>query len=167
MRGGVGGVGGVVSHGWGRIFCGFARKIILARDLMCQPKARFRVPVRLSVPQGNGKPNSADHLWVWPRGRNYDLNLNPFPHMWHWFILFLPWVEQNQWARQGPTSLACYQQKEKTEKIFPLLVEVLNIIILIDFLPPIQERCHWIKYVGVCVSVEKFDVDDSVSLSVP
>ena len=40
------------------------------------------------------------------------------------------------------------------------MVEVLTVLILIDFLLPIQELRHCLKYVGLCVSVEEFDVND-------
>ena len=49
------------SHGWRRIVCGFARKIILARNIMCQPEAQCHVLVQLPVPQGTGESSSADH----------------------------------------------------------------------------------------------------------
>ena len=43
---------------------------------------------------------------------------------------------------------------------------VLNIITLLDFLPPIHERFHLLKPVGIRVIVIKFDVDyESVRLS--
>ena len=51
--------------------------------------------------------------------------------------------------------------------MFTLIVSVLTMLILIDFIPYIQERCHWIKYVGVHVSVTKFDVNDGISMSIP
>ena len=64
-------------------------------------------------------------------------------------------------------SLAYHLQKEKTEEIFPLIVAVLTVIIIIDFLPPIQERRHLLKSVGIRISVAKFEINDGVSLSVP
>ena len=48
-----------------------------------------------------------------------------------------------------------------------LLVVVLTIIILLHFLPLIQERFNCIKYLGVSVSVSEFDINDGVSQSVP
>ena len=57
--------------------------------------------------------------------------------------------------------------ERKTEKMFPLLVEMITVLILLDFIPPIQELCHWLKYLGFCISVAKFDVDDGVSQSAP
>ena len=48
--------------------------------------------------------------------------------------------------------------------MFPFLVSVLTVIIIIGFIPPIQERYYWIKYVGVRIIVSKFDVDDGVNL---
>ena len=38
-------------------------------------------------------------------------------------------------------------------------------IILLGFLPPRHERRNWLKYVGLQISVVKFDVNDGVSLS--
>ena len=52
------------------------------------------------------------------------------------------------------------------EKI-PLLVADLTVLILLDFIPPIQDRYHWLKPVGICISVTNFDVDYDVGLSVP
>ena len=43
---------------------------------------------------------------------------------------------------------------------------VLTMLILIDFLPPIQERRHWFKYVGIRVIIAKFDANDGFSLLV-
>ena len=54
-----GAVGG--SHGWHGGVLGLARKIMLARDLMCQPETRCRVPVRFPVLQGTVESSSADH----------------------------------------------------------------------------------------------------------
>ena len=50
------------SHGWQRIFCGCARKIILARNLLCQPESQCWVPVRFWVLQRTGSSSSEDHL---------------------------------------------------------------------------------------------------------
>ena len=47
--------------------------------------------------------------------------------------------------------------------MFLLILEVLTMIILLGFLPLIQERLHWIKYLGVRVSIAEFDVDDGAS----
>ena len=51
--------------------------------------------------------------------------------------------------------------------MFLLIVTVITVIILIDFLSQIQERYHWLRYVGVYVSVSEYDVDDGVTMSVP
>ena len=48
-----------------------------------------------------------------------------------------------------------------------LLVAVLTMLILLGFLLLSQEICHCLRYIGVHISVAKFDVDDGVSLSVP
>ena len=50
--------------------------------------------------------------------------------------------------------------------MFPFLVAVLTVLILIDFFPLSQERCHWLKYVGLCIIIAKFDVANGASLSV-
>ena len=49
--------------------------------------------------------------------------------------------------------------------MFLLILEVLTMITLLGFLPLIQERLHWIKYLGVRVSIAEFDVDDGASMS--
>ena len=51
--------------------------------------------------------------------------------------------------------------------MFLLLVEVINLLTLLDFIPPGQERYHWIKPVGTCLSVAEFEIDYGVGLSVP
>ena len=51
--------------------------------------------------------------------------------------------------------------------MFPLIVEVITVLIHIDFLPPIQECHHWFKPVGIRVSSAKFDVDYEFCISVP
>ena len=53
------------------------------------------------------------------------------------------------------------------DKMFPLLVEVLIVIILLRFIPPSQERYHWLKPVIICVSVAKFCVHYGACVSVP
>ena len=51
--------------------------------------------------------------------------------------------------------------------MFPLIVAVLTALILLGFLPPRQEFRHWIKSVGIHVSVDEFGVNDDVILSLP
>ena len=53
------------------------------------------------------------------------------------------------------------------DNYFLLIVAFLTVVILLDFLPQIQEHLHWIKFVGVCIIVADFDVNDGVSLSIP
>ena len=67
---------------------------------------------------------------------------------------------------QGLPPYYAISRNKKWTKMFPLLVAVLIVIILIDFLPPSQERCHWIKSIGVRVRVADFYADDGVSLYV-
>ena len=50
--------------------------------------------------------------------------------------------------------------------MFLLLVPVIVILILLDFLPLSQERYHWLKPVGVRISVAEFDVDYGIIMSV-
>ena len=52
-------------------------------------------------------------------------------------------------------------------KIFLLLVAVLNVLILINFLPLRQESYHCIKPVGISIRVAKFGVNYGVGLSIP
>ena len=85
MRG-VGGRTG--THGWQVIIHGCVCKNILARGLMCQSEAQFQVPVRISVPQGTGESSSADHAWVRPRERNFNLTVNPYLYVRNGFINF-------------------------------------------------------------------------------
>ena len=59
--------GGKTGSCWWRLFlheyvCG----IIMERNLLCQDEARSRVPVRLPVPQGNGKSRSVYHAGLRP-----------------------------------------------------------------------------------------------------
>ena len=51
--------------------------------------------------------------------------------------------------------------------MFPFLMEILTVFILLDFIPPSQERWHCLKYVGIRISFIEFDVKDGASLSVP
>ena len=48
--------------------------------------------------------------------------------------------------------------------MFLLLVVVITMIIRLHFIPPFQERYHWLKHVGIHISVAKFDVDYGVSM---
>ena len=82
------GEGGGGSHGWWIIVCIFARKIIMVRDLMCQPEAQCRFPVRLQVLQGTGGLSSADHVWVWPSNHDCDPTINLVSHVQNVFIHF-------------------------------------------------------------------------------
>ena len=50
--------------------------------------------------------------------------------------------------------------------MFLLIVTVLTVIILLDSFQPIQELHHWLVYLGIRVSVAKFDDNDGVSLSI-
>ena len=49
--------------------------------------------------------------------------------------------------------------------MFLLLVVVITMIIRLHFLPPIQERYHWLKHVGIRVIIAEFDVDYGVGMS--
>ena len=51
--------------------------------------------------------------------------------------------------------------------MFLLLVAVLNVLTFINFIPTNQELIHWLKPVGVRVSVEGFEIDYGVSMSFP
>ena len=48
--------------------------------------------------------------------------------------------------------------------MFLLLVLVITIIIRLHFIPPFQERYHWLKHVGMRVIIVAFDVDYGVSI---
>ena len=48
-----------------------------------------------------------------------------------------------------------------------LLVELVTILILLRFLPTIQELIHCLKPIGFCISVVGFDADYGVSLLFP
>ena len=58
-------------------------------------------------------------------------------------------------------------ERKKRRRMFPFIVAVHTVLILLDFLPPIQEHYRWIKYVGIYASVTGFDVDDDIRLLVP
>ena len=47
------------------------------------------------------------------------------------------------------------------------IVTVLNLLILIDFLPTIQECSHWLILLEIRVSVTKSDVNNGFSLLIP
>ena len=46
-------------------------------------------------------------------------------------------------------------------------MEVFTVLTLIGFLPPIQELHHWLKYLGLHISVTKFGVNDGFNLLIP
>ena len=50
--------------------------------------------------------------------------------------------------------------------MFPLIMAVITMLTLLDFHPPIQERRHWLKYIGIRISVANFDVNYGFSLSI-
>ena len=60
--------------------------IILASNLLLQPKAQFRVPVQLLVLQGTGESSSVDNLWVWPCNWNCNMTINPDTYIQNGFI---------------------------------------------------------------------------------
>ena len=83
------GRGGEGSYGRKKLIRGFGREIILAHNLLCQPKDWFRVPVWLPVLQGTGKLTSMDHnMWVLLCNRTCDTNVNPASHVQTGFIHF-------------------------------------------------------------------------------
>ena len=51
--------------------------------------------------------------------------------------------------------------------MFPLIVAVLTVLIFLDSFQPIQDCLHWLIFVGIRVSVNRFDVNDGTSLSIP
>ena len=80
------GVGGVMLVEIVLLKC--AHGIILARNLLHQPKVRFLVPFWLPVPHGTGELISADQSWVWPSDFNYDQTVNPATKVRNGFIHF-------------------------------------------------------------------------------
>ena len=48
-----------------------------------------------------------------------------------------------------------------------LLVAVINILIFLLLLPPIQELIHWFVLVGVRVRASKYDDEYGISLDLP
>ena len=50
--------------------------------------------------------------------------------------------------------------------MFMLPVAVLIVLILHHFIPSSQKRYHWLKSVGIRVSVANFDVDYGIGISV-
>ena len=58
-------------------------------------------------------------------------------------------------------------RNNKQRKIFPFIVSVLTMLILLDYLQPIQELRHWLKFLGIRISVTNFDVNDGFSLLIP
>ena len=77
------------SHGWHRITHRCGCKIMMARNLLCQPKDWCWVPVRLLVLQRTRKSITADHSWVWPCNHNCDPNVNTASQVRNGFIYFL------------------------------------------------------------------------------
>ena len=55
----------------------------------------------------------------------------------------------------------------KRQKMFPLVVTVLTVLVFFDIFPPEQERCHWLVLVRIRVSVTYLDVNDSADLTIP
>ena len=68
---------------------------------------------------------------------------------------------------QGLPTYHAIDRKKKWIKTFPLIVAVLTVLILLDCFPPSQERCHWLVFVIIRVSVANFDANDGFSLSIP
>ena len=81
--------GGGGSHRWWKIFCGCAREIIMACNLLRQAEAQCQVLVRLPVLQGTGEVNSANNFIWRPCDRDCDTSINPSTHMKNGFIYFL------------------------------------------------------------------------------
>ena len=51
--------------------------------------------------------------------------------------------------------------------MFPLIMAAQNLLITLHFIIPSQECYHWIKPVGIRVSIAEFDINYGVGLSVP
>ena len=49
--------------------------------------------------------------------------------------------------------------------MFPLIVEIITVIVLLIFLPPSQENTNWILPVGVSVWIPHSDVNYGLSLT--
>ena len=80
------GVGGVMLVEIVLLKC--AHGIILARNLLHQAKAWYKLPVRFPVSQGAGKASFADHLGVQPCNRNWNPDLEPTMYVWNGFLDF-------------------------------------------------------------------------------
>ena len=76
----------------------FACKVIMVRNLLCQPKAWCWVSVQIPVPQGTGELSPADHVWVWPRDRNWNPTVNPDSQVQNGLIYF--WCHESTKIRK-------------------------------------------------------------------
>ena len=81
--------------------------------------------------------------------------------------VFLPWVESKSQLRLDTPSQACHTLRGQMEKIFPLIVAVLNVLIIIFLPPTIHDLVHWIIPVSIRARISKSDVNDGVSLDFP
>ena len=68
---------------------------------------------------------------------------------------------------QGLLSKRDINIKNKWRIMFLFLMAIINVLVLIFSLPPIQDLIHWLLPVGVSVLVFKYDVDYGISMALP
>ena len=135
---------------------------------MCQPDSRFQVLLWLPVPQGTVELRPTDHMRVRFFICDYNLTAYPAPHVQNGFAHFC--CHDSTQLRKYDQGFPPYYdigRNKKWGKMFPLIVAVLTALILISCFPPSQERHHWLIFVGICISVAKFDANDGFILYIP
>ena len=72
----------------GRFFCGCARKIILARNLLRQAKAQLWIPVQFPVQKETGGTSSTDRALVRTSDCDWNTVIDPTMYLWKGFFAF-------------------------------------------------------------------------------
>ena len=138
--------------------------------------ARFSVPTWGPIPGPSTTPGPAGDWGVDFHGTCVSMTSKPQVQSDHQSSLVrTKWVHPffchestkiHEYDQSFP-SLACHRQKEQTYENLSVHCVSSYHAHQLDFLPPIQENCHWLKYVGVRIGFANFYVNVVVSLSVP
>ena len=153
---------GVDSNGW---VCAGVHKNLCARYLLCQAKSRYRIPVQIPGPQGTWDKNSANNMEVRPRGRNYCPSIKPTFNLKNGFI-YCCGHKSTQGGKYDLGLLTHHpiNREYKQRKMFLFDVEVLSMLVLLQFLPPKKKFIHYLCIIHLRVIISVHDVNACLCL---
>ena len=76
------------------------------------------------------------------------------------------------WLKFERMTKAAFPSMTSTERVnggnfFPFLVAVITVVVFLFLVPTSQKLVYWLIFVGICLSISKYDIDYGISLDFP